>query len=143
MVNGWNAGPVDVETGHRGGVRDPEGGTDRPADALVGEHRGRSVPTLLPTAVDDAVEDQPAMVSGRRRRRISPPWSGRRRRRLAQLQTGISRRRDTFAVGRGLSPVASGNFFDDDGGIVERVLGLLDVLSDKRRWQKGAVQSTR
>jgi hypothetical protein len=119
-VNGWNAGPVDVETGHRGGVRDPEGGTDRPADALVGERRGRSVPTPLPAAVDDAVEDQPVMVSGRRRRRISPPWSGRRQRRLAQLQTGIPRRRDTFAVGRGLSPAASRTSFHDVGGIEER-----------------------
>jgi hypothetical protein len=120
VVNGWNAGPVDVETGHRGGVRDPEGGTDRPADALVGERRGRSVPAPLPAAVDDAVKDQPAMVSGCRRRRISPPWSGRQRRRLAQLQTGIPRRRDTFAVGRGLSPAALRTSFHDVGGIEER-----------------------
>jgi hypothetical protein len=51
---------VEVQTGDRGGVGDPEGGADGPADAVVCVVRGRGVTIHdpeAPAAVDEAVED--------------------------------------------------------------------------------------
>jgi hypothetical protein len=67
-----------------GGGSDPEGGADLPTGAVLGERGGGGVPfddpAPPPAEVDEAIEDQPAAVAGRRGRRLHPPRDARRRR---------------------------------------------------------------